>query len=71
MVLTVVRREPYPPPGSRPSTLAQLRDTLRTGMYVDQRKITRRRMRQWLGKQLVLSPDAEEELLQPEKHSSR
>eukprot|EP00973_Karenia_brevis_P065535 9107828-Karenia_brevis.AAC.1 len=28
-------------------------------------------MRQWLGKQLVLSPDAEEELFQQEKHSSR
>eukprot|EP00973_Karenia_brevis_P044010 6097326-Karenia_brevis.AAC.1 len=46
-------------------------DELRTGMHVDQRKITLRRMRQWLGKQLVVSPDAEEELLQPEKSSSR
>eukprot|EP00973_Karenia_brevis_P092667 12413518-Karenia_brevis.AAC.2 len=46
-------------------------DELRTGMYVDQRKITLRRMRQWLGQKLVLAPAAEEELLHSERSSSR
>eukprot|EP00973_Karenia_brevis_P043780 6063869-Karenia_brevis.AAC.1 len=46
-------------------------DELRTGMYVDQRKITLRRMRQWLGEQLVLAPEAEGELLHSDMSSSR
>eukprot|EP00973_Karenia_brevis_P033136 4571867-Karenia_brevis.AAC.1 len=71
VVLTVVRREPYPPSGD--GNLQQWHNCeillvdpvcwdytmfhqfhtygeLRIGMYVDQRKITLRGMRQWLGK---------------------
>eukprot|EP00973_Karenia_brevis_P074669 10375805-Karenia_brevis.AAC.1 len=46
-------------------------DELCTGTYIDQGKITLRRMRQWLGEQLVLTPAAEEEVLQAERTSSR
>eukprot|EP00973_Karenia_brevis_P054426 7562666-Karenia_brevis.AAC.1 len=46
-------------------------DELHTRKYVDQRKITLRRMRHWFGEQSVLTPAAEEELLQSERTSSR
>eukprot|EP00973_Karenia_brevis_P010924 1481181-Karenia_brevis.AAC.1 len=45
-------------------------DELRTGAHIDQRKIMLRRMRQWLGEHLVLTPVAEEELLEAERTSS-